>query len=90
MRNLKKFPNKSGQDINISLQISTDYRTFRTFLLEDNSGTIASVIEMAMMSDAERINEAILMQWIGGKGKQPLTWDTLMTCLRDSELKNAC
>ena len=90
MRNLKKFPNKSGQDINISLQISTDYRTFRTFLLEDNRGTIASVIEMAMMSDAERINEAILMQWIGGKGKQPLTWDTLMTCLRDSELKNAC
>ena len=87
MRNLKKFPSKHGQDINIPLQIGTDYRTFGTFLLVDDSGTIVSGIEMAMMSDAERINEAILMRWIGGKGKQPLTWDTLVTCLRDSELK---
>jgi len=87
MRNLKKFPNKHGQDINIPLQIGTNYRTFGTFLLEDDSGTIVSGIEMAMMWDAERINEAILMKWIGGKGQQPLTWDTLVTCLRDSELQ---
>ena len=47
MRNLKKFPSKHGQDINIPLQIGKDYRTFGTFLLEDDSGTIVSGIEMA-------------------------------------------
>ena len=81
MRNLKKFPNKSGQDINIPLQIGTNYRTFGTFLLEDDSGTIVSGIERAMVCDAERINEDILMKCIGGKGQHPLTWDTLVTCL---------
>jgi len=40
-----------------------------------------------MMCNAERINEDILMKWIGGTGKKPLTWDTLVTCLRDSELQ---
>jgi len=77
----KKFPNKHGQDINICVQIGTNYQTFGTFLLEDNSGTIVSGIERAMMCDAERINEDILMKWIGGKGQHPLTWDTLVTCL---------
>jgi len=87
MCNLKKFPNKHGQDINIPVQIGTNYRTFGTFLLKDDSGTIVSGIERAMMQDAERINEAILMRWIGGEGKHPLTWDTLVTCLQDSNLK---
>jgi len=87
MHNLKKFPSKHGQDINIPLQISTNYQTFGTFLLEDDRGTIVAGSERAMMSDAERINEAILMRWIGGEGKHPLTWDTLVTCLRDSKLK---
>jgi len=84
MRNLKKFPNKHGQDINIPLQIGTNYFSFGIFLLEDDTGTIVLGIERAMMSDAERFNEAILMRWIDGKGKKPLTWDTLVTCLRDS------
>ena len=82
-----KFPNKHGQDINIPVQIGTNYRTFGTFLLKDESGTIVSGIERAMMQDAERITEAILMRWIGGEGKHPLTWDTLVTCLQDSKLK---
>ena len=38
------------------------------------------------MQDADEINKAILQKWIGGKGLEPFTWDTLVKCLRDTEL----
>ena len=38
------------------------------------------------LNDAERINEEILEKWLVGKGKQPVTWATLVEVLRDIEL----
>ena len=38
------------------------------------------------MNDAEQINTEVLRQWINGKGKHPVTWETLTEVLRDSEL----
>ena len=38
------------------------------------------------MHAADEINETILERWISGKGQGPLTWDTLVKCLRDTEL----
>ena len=38
------------------------------------------------MHDADEINKAILEKWISGKGRGPFTWDTLVKCLRDTEL----
>ena len=38
------------------------------------------------MHNAEEINKAILEKWIGGKGQRPFTWDTLVQCLRDTDL----
>ena len=35
---------------------------------------------------ADEINQAILEKWIGGRGQQPITWDTLVKCLRDTEM----
>ena len=55
-------------------------------MLKDDTGTIISTIEQAKMHDAHLINEAILERWIGGKGQGPFTWDTLVECLRDTEL----
>ena len=82
---LLKFPGRRGK-INIPEQIGTNYRTFGIFLLKDDNGTIISGIERAKMHAADEINEAILERWIGGKGKGPFTWDTLVQCLRDTEL----
>ena len=59
---------------------------FGTLLLEDNTGAVVSGIERAKMHAAAEINEAILQKWIGGKGLEPFTWDTLVQCLRDTEL----
>ena len=83
--NLLKFPNKRG-NINIAEQIGTKYKTFGTFLLKDDNGTIVSGIERAKMYIADEINQAILEKWIGGRGQQPITWDTLVKCLRDIEM----
>ena len=38
------------------------------------------------LNDAERINTEILQDWLAGKGKQPVTWATLVGVLRDIEL----
>ena len=38
------------------------------------------------LNDAERINTEILQEWLTEKGKQPVTWTTLIEVLRDIEL----
>lgn len=82
---LLKYPGKHRR-INISEEISTNYKKFGTFLLKDDNGTIVSGIERAKMYNADEINGTILEKWIGGKGQQPITWDTLVKCLRDIDL----
>ena len=82
---LLKFPGKCGK-INIPEQIGTNYETFGTFLLKDDSGTIIPGIEREKMHNATEINKTILRKWIGGKGEEPYTWDTLVKCLRDADL----
>ena len=36
--------------------------------------------------DAEQINIEILQEWLTEKGKQPVTWETLVEVLHDIEL----
>ena len=38
------------------------------------------------LKDAEQINIEILKQWLTGRGKQPVTWATLVEVLRDIKL----
>ena len=82
---LLKFPGKRGK-INIPEQIGKNYTTFGTFLLKDDNGTIIPGIESAKMHNVTEINKTILQNWIGGKGEEPFTWDTLVKCLRDADL----
>ena len=37
-------------------------------------------------SDPERINREILQEWTKGRGKQPVSWETLIEVLNDVEL----
>ena len=38
------------------------------------------------MNDAEKVNVTILEEWIAGRGKRPVTWETLIETMRDAEL----
>ena len=38
------------------------------------------------MSDCEQTTMEILEEWIAGRGKQPVTWNTLTEVLHDIEL----
>ena len=38
------------------------------------------------LNDAERINTEILQEWLTGRGKQPVTWATLVKVLCDIKL----
>jgi len=80
-----RFRGKDRQ-INIPQEIGTKYYQFGIFLLEDSTGTRIKAIEYSYHGDAERIKMEVLNEWIGGRGKHPVTWSTLVKVLFDIEL----
>ena len=77
-----------GRDrrINISQEIGTKYITFGTLLLEERTGERVNAIAHKHAHDCEQTNVEILEEWIAGRGKCPVTWNTLIEVLRDTEL----
>ena len=77
-----------GRDkrINIPQEIGTNYYQFGMLLLADENGKRVDIIESECRGKTEQINLKILKQWIKGKGKQPVTWGTLVEVLYDVEL----
>ena len=80
-----RFPGKQ-QTINIPQEIGSNYYQFGMFLLDDPNGTRVNNIERKHREDPERINTEILREWATGRGKKPVTWETLTEVLRDIEL----
>lgn len=74
------------RNINIPQEIGIKYFQFGIFLLEDTSGTRIENMERKYGSDPERINREILQEWTKGRGKQPVSWETLIEVLNDVEL----
>jgi len=72
--------------INISQEIGTKYPTFGTLLLEERTGERVSAIAQKHMNDSEQISLEILQEWIAGRGRHPVTWNTLIEVLHDTEL----
>ena len=68
------------------MEISTKYVQFGAILLDDRNGSVVRNLEHEHQRNAEQINTAILREWVNGKGKQPVTWATLIEVLRDIEL----
>ena len=83
---LLKFNCTSGRVVNIPVQIATKYNQFGVFLLIDSTGSRIETMAHKHSNDAERINTEILKEWLTGRGKQPVTWATLVEVLRDIEL----
>ena len=70
--------------INIPQEIGVKYYQFGLLLLEND--TIHSIAHKHR-EDAERINIEVLEEWVAGRGKHPVTWQTLTQVLRDIELR---
>ena len=72
--------------INIPQEIGVKYYKFGLLLLEDDTGAKIQSIAHEHRDNAEQINTEVLRQWINGRGKQPVTWKTLIEVLQDIEL----
>ena len=72
--------------INIPQEISVKYYKFGLLLLEDDTGAKIRSIAHEHRDNTEQINMEVLRQWINGRGKQPVTWKTLIEVLHDIEL----
>ena len=79
------FKTSSGS-INVAERIGAQYLTFGLQLLEDATGAITKAIEEECHHNAYKINLEILMKWIGGQGRRPLSWATLIKVLKDIQL----
>ena len=87
LRELLRFTCIDGRVINIPVEIATyKYVQFGTFLLDDRNGSRVKIMARRNHYDAEQINTEILQEWLIGRGKQPVTWATLVEVLRDIEL----
>ena len=86
MPELLKFTYADNKTINITKEIGTEYNCFGIFLLQDLNGQKVKNIKSKHQSDPSQINTEILEEWLAGKGKQPVTWATLVQVLRDTEL----
>ena len=78
---LRYFPVKDGH-IDIAAEIPPDDGKFGTLLLEDKTGNEVESIRISKHNDPLLIKVEILRQWLQGKGKDPVTWRTLVECLR--------
>ena len=72
--------------INVAEKIGTKYHDFGILLLDDSDGTRVKNMECKHREDAERINKEILQEWAAGRGKKPVSWETLTEVLHDIEL----
>ena len=73
------------RSVNIAEKIGTDYKHFGTLLLSDSDGSKVNIIEMSKHGDPVAITAEILEQWLQGRGRKPVTWQTLIKCLRDMQ-----
>ena len=72
--------------MDIVIEIGPEYEKFGTLLLEEKMGNKVKNIKISERGDPVNITVEILKQWLQGKGRKPVTWQTLVTCLRATDL----
>ena len=83
---LEDFPGKK-RHFAIADQIGTHYDAFGTALLADDMGTIVPQIVSNKNGKCLAINQAILTEWINGRGMTDKTWGGLVDVLRKPALR---
>ena len=66
--------------------MSKEYQKLGHILLNDDDGTIVDQITKDCHYKSEDIVIEILKRWIRGKGKDPVTWGSLIEVLYNLEL----
>ena len=72
--------------LNMIQSVGTRYPTLGIFLLEDDNAVLVEALTLEHQRNAEEITRAIFQRWIGGTGRKPTTWRTLVGVLRQSQL----
>ena len=72
--------------MNLAEKIGVRYYEFGVLLLEDDDGDLIAAIENKQGKSASDINREVFRLWLKGKGRQPVTWATLVAVLQGIEL----
>lgn len=67
--------------MDITQKVGTKYTSLGLLLLDDKDGSVVTAITSQHQLNATNITLDILMRWIRGEGKQPVTWRTLIEVL---------
>ena len=73
-------------NVNLAESIGVHYDVFGILLLEDAEGNLVSAMEEELGRNSTKINRRIFQLWLQGKGKRPVSWDTLVSVLKDTGL----
>ena len=67
--------------MNIITEVGMKYEMLGTLLLNNTHGVILPTIQSEKHMNATEITTEIMRRWLNGKGRQPVTWQTLIECL---------
>ena len=76
------FPLQDSK-VDLTKEVGTNYRQFGILLLEDQTGAHISALERELMKNAQDINYRVFQEWLHGKGRRPVSWETLISVLED-------
>ena len=76
------FPLQDSK-VDLTKEVGTKYLQFGILLLEDQTGAHISALERELMKNAQDINYRVFQEWLHGKGRQPVSWETLISVLED-------
>ena len=85
---LVEYTCTDGTIVKMPLELATDYVQFGTFLLDGRHISTVNIMAHKYHYNAEQINTEILQEWLNGRGKQPVTWATLVSVLKYVELSS--
>ena len=64
--------------MNIIIEVGMKYEMLGTLLLNDTRGVILPTIESEKLLNATEIITETMRRWVNGKGRQPVTSQTLI------------
>ena len=72
--------------LKIPQRVGANYSTFGILLLNDAIGSRVQALTMASQGNIYHTILRILQEWLEGRGLEPVTWETLIKTLKDSDL----
>ena len=84
---LMNFPGKYRK-FDVMEEIGIKYSKFGILLLQDADGSKVAALELTWQRDSNQISRDIMKDWLQGRGKRPVTYATLLGCLRDAGLNS--